>query len=407
MSQGEYSRSEVVATGSAKIGRENHYWAVTKALRARQEFCPSNASRPMLPRAAAFEVFSVPEVARAAGVDPAAVRSLIAAGQVQAADGFLSSDQSLRSIRILRNRTAAGPAKPDLFAPPAAGARSPGAALAASSALHAAMLGIVVLITTLGISTKADEPEPSQPSRLVFLALPGPGGGGGGGGMKLQARATTAEMKGTAKLKSPVPPPRPLTTQKPIAEARPVPPPMPRPVYRTIEPPPRPAPPAVTPQVIAPVVNASSDAVDRAGILSESAAQTESQGTGSGGGAGSGRGTGVGEGDGTGIGPGSGGGTGGGPYRPGSGVSAPELLREVRPEFTEEARRQGISGDVILEIVVRADGSVGDVKVLQGLGGGLNRNAVDAVRQWRFSPAKRHGAPVDVMVEVSVAFKLR
>jgi TonB family protein len=159
--------------------------------------------------------------------------------------------------------------------------------------------------------------------------------------------------------------------------------------------------------VAAPVVNASSDARDRAGVLTETAVQTESQGTGSGGGAGTGQGTGIGEGSGTGIGAGSGGGTGGGPYRPGSSVSAPELLREVRPDFTEEARRQGISGDVILEIVVRADGSVGDVKVLEGLGGGLNRNAVDAVKQWRFSPARRHGVPVDVMVEVAVAFQLR
>jgi TonB family protein len=57
--------------------------------------------------------------------------------------------------------------------------------------------------------------------------------------------------------------------------------------------------------------------------------------------------------------------------------------------------------------VVRSDGSVGDVKVVQGLGGGLNRTAVDAVKQWRFSPARRHGVPVDVMVEVAVAFKLR
>ena len=268
------------------------------------------------------------------------------------------------------------------------------------------MLGLVVLITTFGISTRADEPEPAQPTRLVFLAIPGPGGGGGGGGLKLQKPASVAEMKGTAKLKSPVPPPRPITTRKPVPEARPVPPPvMPRPVYRPVESPP-PAPAPVTPQVVAPVVSASSDANDRAGVVSENK-QPESQGTGTGGGAGSGQGTGMGEGTGSGIGPGSGGGTGGGPYRPGSGVTPPELLKEVRPEFTEEARRQGITGDVVLEIVVRADGSVGDVKVLEGLGGGLNRNAIEAVKQWRFAPARRHGAPVDVMVEVAVAFKLR
>ena len=41
------------------------------------------------------------------------------------------------------------------------------------------------------------------------------------------------------------------------------------------------------------------------------------------------------------------------------------------------------------------------------LGGGLNNQSMEAVRQWRFSPAQRHGVPVDVIVEVSVEFKLR
>ena len=45
--------------------------------------------------------------------------------------------------------------------------------------------------------------------------------------------------------------------------------------------------------------------------------------------------------------------------------------------------------------------------LLQGLGGGLDQRAVDAVRQWRFSPAHRQGVPVDVIVEVAVEFKLR
>jgi TonB family protein len=60
-----------------------------------------------------------------------------------------------------------------------------------------------------------------------------------------------------------------------------------------------------------------------------------------------------------------------------------------------------------LEIVVRRDGSVGDVKVIEGLGGGLSERAVQAVRQWRFSPARRLETPVDVIVEVAVEFKLR
>ncbi len=66
-----------------------------------------------------------------------------------------------------------------------------------------------------------------------------------------------------------------------------------------------------------------------------------------------------------------------------------------------------LAGEVVLEIVVRRDGSVGDLKVIKGLGGGLNERAVQAVRQWRFSPARRQGTPVDVIVEVAVEFRLR
>ena len=66
----------------------------------------------------------------------------------------------------------------------------------------------------------------------------------------------------------------------------------------------------------------------------------------------------------------------------------------MKPIYTDEARRRTIEGDVVLEIVVRRDGSVGDVRVLQGLGGGLNERAMQAVRQWRFAPARRLG-PTD------------
>ena len=75
--------------------------------------------------------------------------------------------------------------------------------------------------------------------------------------------------------------------------------------------------------------------------------------------------------------------------------------------YTDAARRQSIEGDVVLEIVVRHDGSVGNVRVRRSLGAGLEQKAIDAVRQWRFSPARRRGSAVDVVVDVSVGFKLR
>jgi protein TonB len=151
----------------------------------------------------------------------------------------------------------------------------------------------------------------------------------------------------------------------------------------------------------------AADPLETMGLPIEGPPSAPSRGPGAGGGVGSGSGQGLGEGSGGGIGPGSGGGTGGGPYQPGAGIDPPTLVKEIRPAYTDAARRQAIEGDVVLEIVVRADGSVGNVRVRRSLGAGLEQKAIDAVRQWRFTPAKRHGAPVDVVVDVSVEFKLR
>lgn len=360
------------------------------------------------------DVFSVAEVARAAGVPAANVRSLLAEGRIRAIEAdLLSPNDALRAVRLLRG-AAVGPTsveERDLFRPHVAPARAPGRALAASGTLHAAMLGAIVLVTSMGLSSPPRETaQPLNPMRLVFLATPGPGGGGGGGGLKQPAPPPKAEVKGPSPFKSPVPPPKrvaPKRPDPPPVRTPPPPPALPEPVAKPVEPPPAPTTPKPAPQVVAPVATVAGDARDRTGVLAESASTAESNGPGSGSGAGTGHGTGIGEGDGSGIGPGSGGGTGGGPYRPGSGIVAPGLLREVKPDYTEEARRRGVEGDVVLEIVVRSDGGVGSVKVLQGLGSGLDQRAIDAVRQWRFSPARRLGTPVDVVVEVAVEFKLR
>jgi TonB family protein len=346
----------------------------------------------------AAEVFSVREIARAAGVPAAAARHVIGSARE-----YLHPADAIRVVRILRGRPDPA-AEREIFARPAAGRRSTGPALAASGALHGGALGLVLLV--LGLTSATDLPQRLEPARLVFLATASPGGGGGGGGLKQPAPPPKAQLKSASKVKSPVPPPRILTSRKPEPEVKKTPPPPAEPKPEPVDPP-APPKPVVTPQVVAPVVTESSDPRDRAGVLSESASQAQSQGPGSGGGVGTGQGSGIGEGSGAGIGPGSGGGTGGGPYRPGAGITPPQLLQEVRPDYTEEARRAGLEGDVLLEIVVRHDGTVGDVKILEGLGGGLDRRAVDAVRRWRFAPARRFGTPVDVMVEVAVEFKLR
>ena len=96
-------------------------------------------------------------------------------------------------------------------------------------------------------------------------------------------------------------------------------------------------------------------------------------------------------------------------YRPGDGVSLPEVVTQVGPQYTSEAMRQMIEGDVVLDVVVKADGKVGDVSVKQSLDPiyGLDENAVTAMKQWEFKPGTKDGKPVHVRVEVRMKFTLR
>ena len=357
------------------------------------------------------DVFSFREVARAAGVPVAHVRAMAAAGTISSLpSGLVSEAESIRAVRMLR-QSADAPLRADLFGVLPGDKPRHGVTLAASSMLHAAMFGVALLLASLEASApKQTVPQDLKPARLVFLALPGPGGGGGGGGVKKPAPAVRAEQKGASKMRSPVPIQRVARREPPRADppkAVTPPPPPPRPVEKPVEPPPAPVRADPAPPVVAPVASVAADKKDQAGVLTESAPQTGTRGSGDGGGSGTGSGTGVGEGEGSGIGPGSGGGTGGGPYRPGSGITAPELLREVKPDYTEDARRRNLEGEVVVEIIVRRDGTVGNMRLLQGLGAGLDQRAMEAVRQWRFAPARRHGTPVDVLVEVAVEFRLR
>jgi protein TonB len=131
-----------------------------------------------------------------------------------------------------------------------------------------------------------------------------------------------------------------------------------------------------------------------------------SNGTGSGGGIGSGSGGGVGVGHGPGAGVGSGGGIGGGVYKVGGGISAPKPVTTPDPEYTEEARNAKIQGTCILWLIVDANGHPRDVKVVRGLGYGLDSKALETVKQWVFEPAKKDGQAVNVQVSVEVGFRL-
>jgi protein TonB len=352
------------------------------------------------------EVFTLRDVARAAGASLSDVRALLEASDFPSVGGrFLSVATAAELVVALRQPEHPALSHRRLFACGRPRARS-GGPLAASGLLHVGALTMIVLLTGLGLRSESRESQPADPARLVFLALPGPGGGGGGGGLHQPKPPSKAALAGKSALRSPVTiVKRPDSPKKAIEKRVETPtPPVPVPAP---DPEPPPVAPAPAPPVVAPVVSAPADPVDRAGVVVASEATAASHGPGEGGGTGTGRGTGSGEGDGAGIGPGSIAGTGGGPYRPGSGVTPPALERVVKPLYTEEGRRRGVEGDVLLEVIVKADGSVGAVRVVQGLGSGLDQRATDAVRQWRFAPARRLGSPVDVLVEVAVEFRLR
>ena len=91
------------------------------------------------------------------------------------------------------------------------------------------------------------------------------------------------------------------------------------------------------------------------------------------------------------------------------GVSLPQVVREVRAQYTSEAMRQMIEGEVVLDVVVKSDGKVGDVAVKQSLDAvyGLDENAVKAMKQWEFKPGEKDGKAVAVRVDVKMNFTLR
>jgi periplasmic protein TonB len=138
----------------------------------------------------------------------------------------------------------------------------------------------------------------------------------------------------------------------------------------------------------------------------KSSAIIPSNGTGGGSGIGSGYGGGVGSGTGGGLGPGTGGGTGGGAFRPGRGVTAPRVIYQTDPEFSEEARKAKFQGTCVLGLVVDANGHPTNIRVINALGMGLDEKAIESVKNWKFEPGQKDGHAVPVEIAVEVDFHL-
>jgi TonB family protein len=94
-------------------------------------------------------------------------------------------------------------------------------------------------------------------------------------------------------------------------------------------------------------------------------------------------------------------------YEPGDGFTPPRVVTHVDPQFSDAARQSRFQGTVLLEGIVQTDGTMTGVNVLRSLETQLDRNAVYALKQWRFEPGKLDGRAVPVRLVIEVNFNLK
>jgi protein TonB len=228
----------------------------------------------------------------------------------------------------------------------------------------ALLFHLLLFLVRFAADTRVFIPDNRQLITLRNLAGPQMGGGGGG-------RPKTAPPKAE------VPKPKPVVLPFPDPT-----PDEPEPLYQPVT--------ESAPQIIAQVGNDFS--------IGDVSGPPGSAGLG-----GSGRGGGMGDG----IGRGTGSGIGDGVYGLGGGVKAPVAIYQPLPLYTEEARRARVEGIVLLQAIIRKDGSVDSFRVIRGLGYGLDESAINTIAtKWRFKPGTLSGQPVDVQANIEVTFRL-
>ena len=87
------------------------------------------------------------------------------------------------------------------------------------------------------------------------------------------------------------------------------------------------------------------------------------------------------------------------------GVSTPSCEYCPDPEYPDEERQKKHQGVVVLMVVVTSEGKAANIQVIKSPDSGLDKLAVEAVRKWRFKPAKKDGAPVTAKVPIQVTFR--
>jgi TonB family protein len=260
-----------------------------------------------------------------------------------------------------------------------------GMSLLASLAFDVLMASLLIFASRHVPASSATFVPELLNTNMVWLAQPGPGGGGGGGGNQMKEPPRQAQLPGKDKLTVPVEKPPAIEPLKQPKDE-------PTPVEQL----------TIPAKVLAAAENSAP------GIIDPGPSTTQSQGTGTAGGAGTGTGPGIGPGTGSGLGPGSGGGTGGGVYQPGNGVTAPVPTFVPKPKYTADAMRARIQGTVWVECVVQTNGQCSETKVVRSLDQtfGLDQEAINAARLFRFRPGMLKGEPVAVLVTIELSFTL-
>jgi TonB family protein len=89
------------------------------------------------------------------------------------------------------------------------------------------------------------------------------------------------------------------------------------------------------------------------------------------------------------------------------GVTLPAVTRQTNPKYTASTLREKIQGDVKLQVIVGVDGRVEKARIKTGLHPDLDVEALKAIESWSFEPGRMNDAPVRVLVEVEMAFRVR
>jgi protein TonB len=93
------------------------------------------------------------------------------------------------------------------------------------------------------------------------------------------------------------------------------------------------------------------------------------------------------------------------PIRVGANVKPPTKVRDVKPEYPDEARAKKVQGVVIVEVLIDEDGSVADARILRSIPD-FDEVALGAVKQWRFVPTLLNGQATALLMTVTVNFTL-